>query len=107
MTTSRSSSTVPVVPSPMHFDHRQESVDSAVYYEQDTCDEYDDFALGGKGGSTGNSVMNKSTTKHNKRQENRGSGGGSGTIYSAKHVRISQAKKTTMSSSNTSKKNMR
>ena len=61
---------------------RNESVDSAAFFEGDEYDDYDDFDAGQSGGGGGCA----SNTKQSKRQQSR-SGGGSGTIYSAKHVR--------------------
>lgn len=60
---------------------RNASVDSAAFFEGDDYDDYDDFAAGGNGGGGG---------KVNKRSNERG-GGGSGTIYSAKHIRAKEA----------------
>lgn len=65
---------------------RFQSEDSARFYEQqDEYDDFDDFAASGKpAGGAGISQ------KMSKRVENKG-GGGSGSIYSAKHIRQKEA----------------
>jgi hypothetical protein len=54
----------------------------------DAYDDYGDFGLGGYVGGGGGGVRQKTV----KRQAQRG-GGGSGTIYSAKHVRTLEARR--------------
>ena len=73
-----SDAAAPSVP-PHQQPERNESVNSAAFFEaEDEYDDFDDFAAGGGGGGL--------TAKMGKRQGNRG-GGGSGTIYSSKHIR--------------------
>ena len=76
------------VPKPQQTE-RNESVDSAAFYDGDTYDDYDDFGLNHKGGGGGGGGGGTSQ-KMAKRQEDRGGSGGSGTIYSAKHVRAKE-----------------
>lgn len=65
------------------------SSSSSNYYEQgDKFDDYDDFAAGDCRVGGGRGVANSG--KQKRREENRG-GSGSGTIYSAKHIRSRQS----------------
>ncbi|GAX23855.1 hypothetical protein FisN_20Hu060 [Fistulifera solaris] len=58
---------------------RENSVDSTQFFEAaDEYDDYDDFAA-------------TSGSKIDKRQQDRGGSGGSGTIYSSKHVRAKES----------------
>jgi hypothetical protein len=58
------------------------------YDGHDAYDDYGDFGLGGYGGGGGGAGRQKNV----KRQAQRG-GGGSGTIYSARHIRGLEARR--------------
>ena len=61
-------------------------------YHYDVYDEYDDFGLDawGKGGGGGTSCGSK---RIQKRADKRGGSQGSGSVYSAKHVRLMETKR--------------
>ena len=83
--TDKQSTTVPKVEQPPLGAERNVSVDSAAFYEGDEYDEYDDFP--GQGSAGGGAGKHKTDKRH----EQRGGSIGSGTIYSAKHVRAKEA----------------
>lgn len=79
----------PIPNRPPAVNERVESVDSSAFYEEDEYDKYDDFGMANSGGGGGGSGTKNQ--KINRRQDNRGGGATSGTIYSTKHVRAKEA----------------
>jgi hypothetical protein len=79
----------PIPPRPIIGNERMESVDSSAFSQGDDYEDYDDFGIGQSGGGGGGTRTKSQKIQF--RQDTRGGGGGSDTIYSAKHVRAKEA----------------